>query len=90
MLTSAVAAPGIPIRPAGRCGCVPPVPQRPNVYGRASRSELALTADRLSAPYAGRDIRPTLERLPERLVEAPAEQRHALALASSRLEHQGQ
>ena len=49
--------------------CVPPVPQRPHVYGRASRSRsLRLTADRLSGAMVRSvgTFRSNFERLPER------------------------
>lgn len=57
-------------------------------------SELALTADRLSGAIARSvgTFRSNFEHLPERLVASTSGldgKRHALALASSRLEHQG-
>ena len=57
-------------------------------------SELALTADRLSGAIARSvgTFRSNFEHLPERLVASTSGldgKRHALTLASSRLEHQG-
>ena len=57
-------------------------------------SELALTADRLSGAMVRSvgSFRSNFERLPERLVASTSGldgKRHALTLASSRLEHQG-
>lgn len=72
-----------------------PVSQRiRRLWSSVVESELALTADRLSGAIT-RSVgafRSSFERLPERLAASTSGldgKRHALTLASSRLEHQG-
>lgn len=66
----------------------------PTLMVERRESELALTADRLSGAIVRSvgTFRSNFERLPERLITSTSGldgKRHALTLASSRLEHQG-